>query len=170
MTDSGQTERLSSGSSSVARPGYDRAAAKQAIARLEPRSAAGRLRELMPEIERKVREGVRYADIVAALEEGGIKIGLETFRKYLHRYRKARSGDVRARRADGHSDSSSVRDAETQATPDSPDDMVKASPTPDDDRVRAMLDPRERDEFAEQFIESPTLRWLREKEAKDQKK
>lgn len=120
----------------------------------------------MPEIERKVREGVRYADIVAALEEGGIKVGLETFRKYLHRYRKARRGDLRARRADGHS----VRDAETQATPDSSDDMVKASPTPDDDRVRAMLDPRERDEFAEQFFESPTLRWLREKEGKDQKK
>lgn len=123
----------------------------------------------MPEIDRKVRDGVRYADIVAALEEGGVKIGLETFRKYLHRWRKAQGGDGRTRRSSDDNGSSAVRDPARQATPDSSDDIVKASPPADNDRVRAMLDPKARDEFAEQFIESPTLRWLREKDAKDKK-
>ncbi len=62
---------------------------REAIGRLSGTSLAARLRPLLPEIDRKAREGVRHADIVAALAAEGLTVSLETFRKTLYRYRAA---------------------------------------------------------------------------------
>jgi hypothetical protein len=58
------------------------------IEALTGRTAATRLRAVMPVIDRKVREGVRHEDIVQALEAAGLRLSLNTFRSYLYRYRK----------------------------------------------------------------------------------
>jgi hypothetical protein len=58
------------------------------IEALTGRTAAARLRAVMPVIDRKVREGVRHEDIVQALEAAGLRLSLNTFRSYLYRYRK----------------------------------------------------------------------------------
>ena len=68
-----------------------RAVADDLWARIEAltgRTAAARLRAVMPLIDRKVREGVRHEDIVDALEAAGLRLSLNTFRSYLYRYRK----------------------------------------------------------------------------------
>ena len=63
--------------------------ARDAIRALNPQSQAGRLRELMPDIEAKVREGVRHDEIVAALGRAGIQVSLPTFRTTLYRWRRS---------------------------------------------------------------------------------
>jgi hypothetical protein len=58
------------------------------IEALTGRTAAARLRAVMPVIDRKVREGVRHEDIVEALQAAGLSVSLNTFRVNLYRYRK----------------------------------------------------------------------------------
>lgn len=53
------------------------------------KSTAARLRAVMPEIDRRLREGVRHEDIAAALTANGLAVSLGTFRKTLHRWRAA---------------------------------------------------------------------------------
>lgn len=52
------------------------------------RTMAARLKPLMPWIEQLIREGVHHEDIVKEVNNGGLAISFETFRKYLYRYRK----------------------------------------------------------------------------------
>lgn len=61
---------------------------KTAILGLPGRTLAAKLRQLMPDIDRRVREGVGHEEIVETLNRHGIEVKLETFRKYLYRYRK----------------------------------------------------------------------------------
>ncbi|XDJ36620.1 MAG: hypothetical protein V3Q69_13870 (plasmid) [Burkholderia sp.] len=73
---------------------------KAAIAKLTGSTVAAKLRQVMPEIDEKVEQGVQHEDIVAALREGGIEVNIETFRKNLYRYRaKLRAAGGNARRA-----------------------------------------------------------------------
>ncbi len=60
---------------------------KTAISKLTGSTAAAKLRQVMPEIDEKIEQGVRHEEIVAALHEGGIEVNLEIFRKNLYRYR-----------------------------------------------------------------------------------
>lgn len=55
---------------------------------LQVKSFAARLRPLMSEIDRRVRDGVAQQDILAALHGDGINITLGTLRTYLKRYRQ----------------------------------------------------------------------------------
>jgi len=61
---------------------------KTAILGLPGRTLAAKLRQLMSDIDRRVREGVGHEEIVETLNRHGIEVKLETFRKYLYRYRK----------------------------------------------------------------------------------
>jgi hypothetical protein len=56
---------------------------------LSGQTMASKLRKVMPDIDRKVREGVKHEDIVSALKEAGLKLSLTTFRTYFYRYRKS---------------------------------------------------------------------------------
>ncbi len=61
------------------------------IQSLPGRTLAAKLRELMPDINKRIKEGVRHQEIVDALNEhGGFdqEIKLTTLRSYLFRYRK----------------------------------------------------------------------------------
>lgn len=66
------------------------------IKSLRGRSSASTLRNLMPEIDPKIREGVRHEDILATLYASGIDINIHTFRSALYRYRKSLRDNVDA--------------------------------------------------------------------------
>ena len=65
---------------------------KMAILSLPGKTLAAKLRQLMPDIDRRVREGVGHEEIVEALNQHGLDVKLETFRKYLYRFRKKTKG------------------------------------------------------------------------------
>ena len=74
----------------------DMTALRQRFAELErprrPRSTRDViLHELMPEIEKKLRRGWRYADIVAGLREVGLSVSVQTLRNYVTKARQDRS-------------------------------------------------------------------------------
>ena len=59
------------------------------VDKVEPATKAAKLREVMPEIERKIAAGAHIADIVDALNSNGFDITLATLKSYLYRFRKA---------------------------------------------------------------------------------
>ena len=120
----------------------DQDALRKSISKLQPRSTAARLRELMPEIDRKARSGVQCADIVAALTEGGLKVSLKTLRQYLYRWRAA------ARKARGApAPDLSKTPAGSAKFTDEPPALHEAA------RFEAALDPKRRGDFAEKYLE-----------------
>ncbi len=56
------------------------------------KTLAAKMRRLMPQIDRRVREGVRHEEIVQTLNANGLTLNLNTFRSYLYRYRKKMRG------------------------------------------------------------------------------
>lgn len=79
---------------------------KRAILGLPGKTLAAKLRQLMPEIDQRVRDGVGHDEIVETLKQHGIEVKLETFRKYLYRYRKRMRGKDAASAADRKSGAS----------------------------------------------------------------
>lgn len=62
--------------------------AKQAIRQTEPTTKAAQLREVMPEIEKKLAAGVQLGTIHKALTDAGFDLTFQTLKTYLYRYRK----------------------------------------------------------------------------------
>ncbi|MCP3041657.1 hypothetical protein [Xanthomonas euvesicatoria] len=62
--------------------------AKQAVRQTEPTSKAAQLREVMPEIEKKLAAGVQLGTIHKALTDAGFDLTFQTLKTYLYRYRK----------------------------------------------------------------------------------
>ncbi|SAL60196.1 hypothetical protein [Caballeronia humi] len=60
---------------------------KAKIDAIQVTTKAAQLRQLMPAIEAKLAEGVRAAQIVEILKQGGLELTIGTFRNYLHQYR-----------------------------------------------------------------------------------
>lgn len=58
------------------------------IDQVEPGTKAAKLRDVMPEIERKIAAGARIADIVEALNDNGLDLTLATLKSYLYRFRR----------------------------------------------------------------------------------
>lgn len=63
-------------------------ALKNLIRGIPGKTLAAKLRTIMPEIDKRVREGVQHQEIIDVLNEQGLDINLNTFRSYLYRYRK----------------------------------------------------------------------------------
>jgi len=61
---------------------------KEAVSQTEPTTKAARLREVMPEIEKKLAVGVQLRTIHQALTGAGVDLTLQTLKTYLYRYRK----------------------------------------------------------------------------------
>lgn len=61
---------------------------KQAVRDTEPTTKSARLRDVMPEIEKKLAVGVRLRAIHQALIGAGLELTLQTLKTYLYRYRK----------------------------------------------------------------------------------
>lgn len=62
--------------------------AKQAVMQTEPTTKAAQLREVMPEIEKKLTAGVQLKTIHNALTGAGFDLTFQTLKTYLYRYRK----------------------------------------------------------------------------------
>jgi hypothetical protein len=62
--------------------------ARQAVRQTEPTTKAAQLRQVMPEIEKKLAAGVQLGTIHKALTDAGCDLTLQTLRTYLYRYRK----------------------------------------------------------------------------------
>jgi hypothetical protein len=118
---------------------------KAAISKLAGTTAAAKLRQVMPEIDRKVHDGVRHGEIIAALNAEGLDATLETFRKNLYRYR------AKLRKAEG-----SFRPVKptAQVTGNSPVGTIATdeTPTADNANFEAALDPKKRDQIGEQYL------------------
>lgn len=61
---------------------------RAAIAAVPERSVAAQLRKVMPEIDRRVREGASYEAVVEALRRSGVDLTVNTLKSYLYRWRK----------------------------------------------------------------------------------
>ncbi|MGH6910296.1 MAG: hypothetical protein ACREEG_08930, partial [Phenylobacterium sp.] len=61
---------------------------RDALDALRPASVAARLRRLMPQIDRRISEGISHEAIVVALKAEGLDVSLNTFRSNLYRYRR----------------------------------------------------------------------------------
>jgi hypothetical protein len=66
----------------------------QALSGMAPKTKAARVRLVLPLIEQKIAEGVRIADMLAALHDAGIAISLATLKSYLYRYRKKQAAQA----------------------------------------------------------------------------
>lgn len=119
---------------------------KKAIAELSGSRVSAKLRQVMPDIEQKVQDGVPHEEIVAALQEAGIDVSLETFRKNLYRYRaKLRQ----AGRATPRRESAAPTNGNSSADNPREDDP----PAPgSDDQFEATLDPKSRDALGEKYL------------------
>lgn len=144
------------------------------LASLPPQSKAAKVRAYMPEIERRLADGVSRQAIIEWLAEGGIEMSLPTFKSYLQRYRssKARS----ASKPTGSSSTphipasggeiSPVRDLNTdrntgpdhEPIPDGNSDGEIPAPEPEtvtapDSSLNDILDPRKRDANTDQYMQ-----------------
>ncbi|SMF98607.1 conjugal transfer protein TraD [Burkholderia singularis] len=74
--------------------------AKQAVRQTEPTTKAAQLREVMPEIEKKLAAGVQLGTIHKALTEAGFDLTFQTLKTYLYRYRKKHQAKAVVRQAE----------------------------------------------------------------------
>jgi hypothetical protein len=98
------------------------------------RTVAAKLRRMMPDIDRRVREGIQHEEIISTLNANGFSLNLNTFRSYLYRYRKTVQG------AEGTASPSRVAPAPVATSP-------AESPSLDD-----VLDPIRREAIGAQYL------------------
>lgn len=117
---------------------------KTKINSLTVKSKSAKLKSIMPEIDRKVTEGVSHEDIVEALREEGFIISLPTFRTNLYRYR---------REMKGREETEGVKEIEvvTRHSSEKLDRSNIALPLPDAD-FDAALDPKARDNLTAKYM------------------
>jgi len=117
------------------------------IEALTGRTAAARLRAIMPVIDRKVREGVRHEDIVEALQAAGLNVSLNTFRVNLYRYRK-RSQAQGAASTSAHPKTHNS----PPAVPGEAGPVAADASTDADAAFEAALDPKRRDAVGDSYL------------------
>lgn len=111
---------------------------------------SAKLRPLWSEIERKIEEGVLHEDIVQALNQNGVEVSLETFRKNLYRNRQrtkakgvspvpVKPKPRTTEKADGNSLSVQVEPAEEEETTGTPS-------------LEDILDPKKRDKLGDSYL------------------
>lgn len=121
------------------------------IGGLETNTAYGRLEPLMPTIDRKIKEGVRRADIHEMITAHGIEISAGSFYTYLWRYRKRNSGNAKSAKPNNPLPSPVVQNGnfgEVQVGQDETISSIQPSIT------ELLRSEQARDEFAAQFMKS----------------
>ena len=121
------------------------------IGGLETNTAYGRLEPLMPTIDRKIKEGVRRADIHEMITAHGIEISAGSFYTYLWRYRKRNSGNAKLAKPNTPLPSPVVQNGnfvEVQVDQDKTISSMQPSIT------ELLRSEQARDEFAAQFMKS----------------
>jgi len=128
-------------------------ALKDVVSSLPASASAARLRALLPEIDRRIREGVRHDEIVAALNANGFDLTLATFRKALYRWRRRTrpTGQGAIAVAAGGA-AVSLAPSGKSALPDSPVLPSGAPRSQERSDFDAVLDRATRDEIGERYL------------------
>lgn len=136
---------------------------KSMIAGLESKTAYGRLEPLMPTIDRKIKDGVRRADIHEMITAHGIDISAGSFYTYLWRYRKRNSSNAKATKSNSPLPSPMVQPGDERAMQVEQDTKkITTSSTPPS--IEELLtSEKARDEFSAQFMNSRPLRHSKKK-------
>jgi len=126
-----------------------------AIEELPREALAARLREIMPGIDLRIREGVRHEAIVSALNAKGFALSLGAFRKILYRWRKT----IRAPTSSAAKAPEPVRSPRakpfgiSEAFAAAPADMhPRDRSAPSRAGLDAILDPATRDAIGEKYL------------------
>lgn len=138
---------------------------KTMISGLAGKTVYGQLEPLMPEIDRKIREGVPRAEIHQLITAQGIEISQGTFYNYLHRYRKRNSTTAspatkatQAKPSNKIAPPPVVQNGNSEAAVDEPETesskMQHVEPSPAD----LLSNEQSREEFANQFMTRPSIR------------
>lgn len=128
---------------------------------LPGKSLAARLRPMMADIERRVREGVKHEVIVEHLCADGIEIELGTFRKTLYRFRRRTRSEatqsVPIRTDEARDEQVGTGGMSTLLKPQA-GESAEAEPTAlsTAERVALALDPARRNAAAEQYMKPKT--------------
>ena len=130
---------------------------KTMICGLTSKTLYGQHEPLMPEIDRKIREGVSRADIHQLITARGIEISAGTFYNYLYRYRKRNSISAPPCKTGNYPKPALVQDGNFELTvvePETESSTVRAyKPAPAD----ILSNENSREEFANQFMARPPL-------------
>lgn len=121
------------------------------IGGLETNTAYGRLEPLMPTIDRKIKEGVRRADIHEMITAHGIEISAGSFYTYLWRYRKRNSGNVKSAKTNNPLPSPVAQNGNFEEVQVDPDETISSMQPSITELLRSE---QARDEFAAQFMKS----------------
>lgn len=120
---------------------------KQLIANVASGTLAARMREIMPDVDRRVREGIRHDEIIAALNANGFAVNRNTFRSYLYRYRKKAGHAV-----DRPQTSPRFGVSEPVGRPAPIVEALCESPVEDRHGLDAVLEASRRDELGEKYL------------------
>ena len=136
---------------------------KSMIAGLESKTAYGRLEPLMPTIDRKIKDGVRRADIHEMITAHGIDISAGSFYTYLWRYRKRSSSNAKATKSNSPLPSPMVQPGDERAMQDEQDtkETTRSSTPPSIEEL--LTSEKARDDFSAQFMNSRPLRHSKKK-------
>lgn len=121
------------------------------IGGLETNTAYGRLEPLMPTIDRKIKEGVRRADIHEMITAHGIEISAGSFYTYLWRYRKRNSGNAKSAKPNNPLPSPMVQNGNFGEVQVGQDETISSMQPSITELLRSE---QARDKFAAQFMKS----------------
>ncbi|TXG97359.1 MAG: hypothetical protein E6R08_07055 [Nevskiaceae bacterium] len=128
---------------------------KALLDELPGRTLAAKLQDLMPEIDRKVRSGVRHEEIIEVLNAQGFDLKLTNFRSILYRYRKKHPGNPGAAPAkQQNGNSGQVRKEEPDH--DSLPAQVQSEAEPSLDEM--LSNEQSREDFTNQFMTKRPIR------------
>ncbi|WP_143132892.1 hypothetical protein [Brucella cytisi] len=123
---------------------------------------AAKLRAMMPEIDRRIREGVDHQAIVDTLNEHGFNMTLNTFRSNLFRYRK-REGLLKTSPRGGI-DKSPVRspvpkaDGNSQVTSGELDDTTPDDePATNSEKLEQLFSAKSRGDLGDKYLNQSRL-------------
>lgn len=134
----------------------DSDALKSLIDSIPGKTLAAKLRGVMPEIDKRVREGVQHEEIIETLNASGFDLKLNTFRSYLYRYRKKLQQQPEstekvklAKNADGN------LQAKSTATEDKTSSSETAETSESSDTLEAIFDARNRGSLGNKYMQRP---------------
>lgn len=131
---------------------------KTMISGLAGKTVYGQLEPLMPDIDRKIKEGVPRAEIHQLITAQGIEISAGTFYNYLHRYRKRNSITEAPGKASNKPKPPVVQNGNSEAVEVKPDAVSSPAPDSEPSVSDLLSNEQSREDFTNQFMQRPSIR------------
>lgn len=135
---------------------------KSMISGLATKTIYGQLEPLMPEIDKRIKEGVPRAEIHELIRAQGIEISQGTFYNYLHRYRKRNQKSATPRKAENKTEIAKERNGNSAiAVPEvipEPDTIETESASSEPSLDDLLKNEKAREEYTDQFMTRPPRR------------